>query len=86
LKIIFITAKKESILIRARIIDYNNDGVENAPVTFSIENGAGSFPGNTAVTTNSEGWAVVTFNYPADFGTTQLKQLLPAIFREQLIW
>ncbi len=65
--------ENESILVRARVIDYNNDGVENAPVTFSIENGDGTFTGSTAVTTNGEGWAVVTFNYPADFGTTTIK-------------
>lgn len=63
----------ESVLVRAKVIDYNNDGVENAPVTFSIESGDGSFAETIAVNANSEGWALVTFNYPAESGTTTIK-------------
>lgn len=59
--------------VRVRITDLNNEGVAEAPVTFSIQSGDGTLLGDTAVTTNAEGYASIVFEFPVGHGNTTIK-------------
>lgn len=62
-----------TVSARARVIDENNDGVADAPVTFSIQSGAGALQGDVSVTTNADGYVSVVFAFPAENGSTTIK-------------
>lgn len=58
-------------VITVNVKDTMGDGVENAPVTFSIQTGSGQLnggPGPVMIRTNSEGVATVNYTFPNSSG------------------
>jgi hypothetical protein len=68
------------IIVRAFVMDEGNSRIRSstAPVTFSLEAGAGSFIGATAVSAN-DGLAQTTFRTPAAPGLVRIRATAPSL-------
>lgn len=77
------TVLQSSKVITVNVLDNMGEGIENAPVTFSIESGDGLLNGSSSdkvIYTNANGIATINYTYPNQEGANIVRAAVDGVF------
>lgn len=77
------TVLQSSKVITVNVLDNMGEGIENAPVTFSIQSGSGLLDGSSSdkvIYTNANGVATINYTYPNQKGANIVRAEVDGVF------